>query len=211
MAIVSIIRDNSELDIYLFSSWPYAGYLFLVLLLSALGWPLLAYCWLQFFKSDVTGFVVLLIFLGTGSFLDVFLSFIQIFAHITNEGLVFESFGSVLLYIIRLVLCIVCPNVTLKRILFNFRLRSSRYCISTLNRILKSNYDLNASFLSFNEPGISIFIGILLFQLIFYVLLLTAIETHALNKAFFKNLFSDLFKSKRIMSSTKKIVIFFLL
>ncbi len=206
IAIISQVRDDIELDIYLLSSWPYLLYLFLILFLSALSWPLLSYCWLHFFESDVTAFVVLLIVLGIGAFCDVFLSFVQIFAHITNEGLVFESFGSLIFYILRMIIAIICPNVTIKRILFDFRLRSSHYCMNTLNRIMKTNYDIDASFLSLNEPGIGIFFTFLVFQLVFSVVFLIAIETDSLSKNLIKDLFSCFRKSSRV-SSTKNLMV----
>lgn len=201
LAVISKIRDDPELDIYLLSSSPTVGYLYLVLFISALNWPLLSYWWLHFFKSDVTGFVVLLIFLGTGAFIDLVLSFIQIFIHITDEGLVFEAGSSIILYFLRLVVCVLCPNVAIKRILFDFRLKSSQYCISTLNRLLKVEYQANESFLSFAEPGIGLLISILLFQLGFSILFLIAIETNSLNLDFFKSLYTKVFKRPRVHAS----------
>jgi hypothetical protein len=200
LKIVSAIREDPELDIFLLTSTPTFGYLCLILILSALSWPLLCYCWLHFFKSDVIAFIVLLIYLGIGAFLDVLLSFIQIFMHITDDSLEFESFGSLSLYTMRLTLAIICPNVTLKRILFNFRLKSSGYCTETLSRILKVKYDENVSYLSFSEPGISMFITILLFQFVFCAVLLTAIETESISRDLFKNLWIRFLNHRRVGS-----------
>ena len=202
LAVMSSVRNNNpKLDIYLLTSSSTIAYLFLVLFLSALNWPVLCYCWLHFFKSDITGFVVLLISLGIGAFIDIFLSFVQIFMHITDDGLLFESSSSLFIYVLRLIVCIICPNVTLKRILFDFRLKPSLYCISTLNRILKINFAEDASFLSFAEPGISSFIVILLFQFAFSVTLLTALETNSFSKDHLKNFYVRVFKNQSVNAS----------
>ena len=143
IAIVSAIRNNKSTDIYLISNAPISGYLFLMLFLSSLNWSTMAYCWLHFFKSDVTAFVVLFILFGVAAFLDVAFSFIHLFIHITNEDLNSASPSSIFMYVIRLVLCVFFPNVTIKREIFNFKLRSNRYCIDSLNKLFKCKLFLN--------------------------------------------------------------------
>jgi hypothetical protein len=136
--------------------------------------------------------------LGIGAFIDVLLSFIQIFMHITDESLAFESFSSLSLYTMRLALSTLCPNVTLKRVLFNFRLKSSNYCTNTLSRILKVKYDENVSYLSFSEPGISMFIIILLLQFTFSVIFLIAIESNSINIQFLKKMWIRCLNNKKV-------------
>lgn len=136
--IVNRIKNDPETDIYLLSSYPTLPYLILVVLISSLSWPLYTYCWVHFFKSDVTAFAILLILLGVAGFADVLFSFVHIFIHVTEPNLDFDAAGSLIVYALRIVFTILFPNVTIKRELFNFRLRSNRYCISSLNRVIKS-------------------------------------------------------------------------
>lgn len=136
--IVNQIKDDPETDIYLISSLPTLPHLILAVFMSSLCWPLYTYCWVYFFKSDVTAFAILLILLGVAGFADVLFSFVHIFIHVTEPNLDFDSAGSLIVYALRIVFTVLFPNVTIKRELFNFRLRSNRYCISSLNRVIKS-------------------------------------------------------------------------
>lgn len=136
--IVSNIKNDPETDIYLISSYPTLPNLIFVVFLSSLSWPIYTYCWVNFFKSDVTAFAILLILLGVAGFADVLFSFVHIFIHVTEPDLDFDSPGSLMVYAVRILLTILFPNVTIKRELFNFRVRSNRYCISSLNRVIKS-------------------------------------------------------------------------
>lgn len=138
-SLINYIRNNPEVDIYIMSSRPTIGYWFLTLIMSSFNWTFLSYFWLSFFKSDVTAFVILLLVLGVASFTDVVFSFFQLFNNITNPNLNFGSPSTLILYSMRMILAVLFPNVTIKRQLFNFRLRSNRYCIDSLNRVLKSN------------------------------------------------------------------------
>lgn len=136
--LANYIRNNPEVDIFIMSSRPTVGYWFLILIISSFNWTFLSYFWLSFFKSDVTAFVILLLLLGVASFTDVVFSFFQLFNNITNPDLNFDSASTLLLYISRMIIAVLFPNVTIKRQLFNFRLRSNHYCIDSLNRVLKS-------------------------------------------------------------------------
>ncbi|CAF0854082.1 unnamed protein product [Brachionus calyciflorus] len=191
--LISSIRNNPEVDIYIMSSRPTVGYWFLVLVFSSLNWTFLAYFWLNFFKSDVTAFVILLLLLGVASFTDVVLSFFQLFQNVTNPDLDFDSPSTLIMFIMRMVLAVLFPNVTIKRELFNFRLRTNRYCIDSLNRILKSNFRYDTDYMDINEPGNGIFLLISIFQFVFVILLIVGTETNAFNKEYLKNFFMNLF------------------
>jgi hypothetical protein len=138
--IVNAIKNDPETDIYLISSFPTFPYLVLVLMISSLCWPLYTYCWVNFFKSDVTAFAILLILLGVSCFADVLFSFVHLFIHVTEPDLDFASAGSLMVYALRILFTILFPTVTIKRELFNFRIRANRYCISSLNRVIKSMF-----------------------------------------------------------------------
>ncbi|RNA03981.1 ATP-binding cassette sub-family A member 3-like [Brachionus plicatilis] len=193
-SLTSHIRNNPEVDIYIMSSRPTVGYWFLVLIMSSFSWTFLAYFWLSFFKSDVTAFVILLLLLGVVSFTDVVFSFFQLFNNITNPDLNFDSPSTLFLYIMRMVLAVLFPNVTIKRQLFNFRLRSNRYCIDSLNRVLKTNFRYDTDYMDINEPGNGLFLLISSFQLVFIILLFVATETNAFNRDYLRNSLMNLFK-----------------
>nr|UOU03314.1 ATP-binding cassette subfamily A3-like 1 [Brachionus rubens] len=194
--LISSIRNNPDVDIYIMSSRPTVGYWFLVLIFSSFCWTFLAYFWLSFFKSDVTAFVILLLLLGVASFIDVVLSFFQLFNNLTNPDLSFDSPSTVIMFTMRMILAVVFPNVTIKRELFNFRLKSNRYCIDSLNRVLKSNFKYDTLYMDINEPGNGLFLLISVFQLIFMLLLLVGTETNAFNKDYLKNFIMNLFNAQ---------------
>lgn len=136
--VVNSFKNDPETDIYLIASYPIFPNLVLVLFISMFSWPLYTYVWLNFFRSDVTSFAILLILLGIASFADVLFSFIQIFIFVTEPELEFDSASSLFMYSLRILLTILFPNVTIKRELFNFRVRSNKYCLDSLNSVIKS-------------------------------------------------------------------------
>lgn len=141
IALVGAMRStDSTSDVSITSEWPTIGYLMLIFFLSSFSWPLYGYCWSYFFKTDVTAFVVLLLLLCVATFLDVIFSFIQIFTHISDKTLQADSPLPSIMYTLRIFLSIFFPNVTLKRQMFDLRLRSNNYCIDILNNVIKSNY-----------------------------------------------------------------------
>jgi hypothetical protein len=121
--------------------------------------------------------------------------------HITDDSLQFESFSSSSLYAIRLILAVMCPNVALKRVLFNFRMKSSKYCTNTLSKILKIKYDQEVSYWSFSEPGISMFISILVSQILFSLIFLVIIETQTVSKRLIQNTWVNWFNKNKAISA----------
>ena len=144
IVVVSTIKNEKNSDVALLSTYPTIGYVALIMIISSLNWPLYGYCWANYFKSDVNAFVILIVLLFMASFFDVVFSFIQIFnnfAHLNDTTNTKESPVSILMYTLRIILSILFPNVTIKRQLFNFRLRTNDYCIYTLNRVIKGKQD----------------------------------------------------------------------
>ncbi len=137
LAIVNQIRDNNKTDVHLITSWPNLAYFVFILLFSSLVWPLYAYCFLSFFKSDIASFVILLVMLGLTPLVDIILSFIQIFTHITDPDVAVDSPVIVLMFSLRIVLCVLFPNITIRRQLYNLRIRSNEFCVDSLNKVLK--------------------------------------------------------------------------
>jgi hypothetical protein len=60
--------------------------------------------------------------------------------------------------LLRYFFAIFFPNVTVKRGLYNIKIRTNDYCISSLNSILNTGYSKNQGYLSFKEPGIGMLI-----------------------------------------------------
>lgn len=144
IVVVAEVRTESNSDIAVIAAYPTIGYVALIMIVSSLNWPIYGYCWANFFKSDVNAFVILFVLLLMASFFDVVFSFIQLFnsfANINDQSFTFESPVSLFMFTLRMVLTILFPNVTIKRQLFNFRLRTNQYCIYTLNRVIKGNFN----------------------------------------------------------------------
>jgi hypothetical protein len=137
MYVIGLVRYESGYEVNLIASMPTIGFTFLLMFASSFSWTLLAYCWSHFFKNDVAAFVVLFMLLTFFSLIDVMLSFVQLFMNLSNPLLEFTSASSLFLYSLRIVLSLLMPNLTIKRALFNFRLKSNDYCIESLNHILK--------------------------------------------------------------------------
>jgi hypothetical protein len=189
--IMNSVRNDDSTDTYLISSSPTLGYFYFCLFISCLNWPLYAYCWSLVFKTDISTFVVLLVLLGMASLVDVLFFFIQIFIHINDASLTFGSSGSLLMYSLRIIFCFLFPNITIKRELFNFRIRNNNYCLDTLNRVLKSNLKYNSNYLDVNEPGVGFFILISVSQFVLCFFILVGIETQSLNKESIMNIFNN--------------------
>lgn len=209
ISLVGSVRSNSGImsDVSILASWPEIGYVLLVLFLSSLTWPIYTYCWSFFFKSDITGFVVLFFVLCASAFADVLLSFVQLFTYITNQSLEAGAPLPTLMYILRILLSILFPNVTIKRQLFNLRLRSNNYCIDILNEQIKTNYNYNTPYANFLEPGIGIFLIILFFQFIASGLVFIALEMNMLNWEFIKRVIRQLLiNNEKKLSSVYQVV-----
>jgi len=98
-------------------------------------------------------------------------SFVYLFVRLDNMGK--ATFGSELMNTVRYALAIFFPNVTLKRALYNLKIRDNDYCINSLNGILNTSYRKNRAYLSFDEPGVGL------------LLLLTALQFVVLNGLLF--------------------------
>jgi hypothetical protein len=131
--------------------------------------------------------------LGLICIIDVLFFFIQIFIHINDDRLTFGSAGSLFMYSLRIILCFLFPNITIKREMFNFRIRENPYCIDTLNRVLKANLKSNSHFLDIAEPGNGFFLLISVSQLIMCFAILVGVETQSLSRESIINIFNEIF------------------
>ena len=119
------------------------GYLFLFLAISCLSWAALSSFWSFLFKSDIVGFVVLLIVLSVAAFLDMVSVILKLFGSIgPNETKVLGQVADIL----RIVFTILFPNVAAKRAIYNLKIRNNEVCIITLNEGLNGKEFEHSSF-----------------------------------------------------------------
>lgn len=78
--------------------------------------------------------------------------------------------------VLRYFLVILFPNVTIKRGLYNLKIRTNDYCINSLNSILNAGYSKSQGYLSFKEPGIGMLILFTFIQFALFNLVLFSYE-----------------------------------
>nr|UOU03315.1 ATP-binding cassette subfamily A3-like 2 [Brachionus rubens] len=179
LKIVDSIKNDKTSEINAIAGNETLGYFFLLLLISCLSWSLYAYVWSFFFKSEIIGFVVLVIVLGFASFLDIIWTFVELL--IINGGKT-RNIGADFMYALKIIFALVFPNVTVKRGLYNLKIRSNSYCVDAVNQVLAMNISYNQTHASFIEPGIGmelLFSGI---QFVVMTLVLIVLETKLYSK-----------------------------
>jgi hypothetical protein len=134
--IVDTIKKDTTSETYPIASGNSLGYLWLVLFFSCFSWMTLAYIWSFLFKSEIIGFVVLALVLGVGAFLDMFWAFLALYISLDTAS--DNKAAITLLDIIRWLFMFLFPNVTIKKALFNLKIRENSFCIDSLNTLLKS-------------------------------------------------------------------------
>jgi hypothetical protein len=104
------------------------GQLFFLIVLSSFSWCMWAYVWSFLFKSDIVGFIVLLIMLVFLAFMEGIMSFVQL---LLNGGS-----GSRFVSILRGILALIFPNITIKRGIYDLKIQSNSFCVSVVNQYL---------------------------------------------------------------------------
>ena len=126
LLIMNAIKNDTTNEIYSIAGDSGSmALLFFLLIVSSFSWISLAYVWSFFFKSDIVGFISLLILLSFISFLDVLFIFAQLIL------------DSKFLAALRVLLALFVPNVTVKQAMFNLKIRSNTFCIDAVNFALK--------------------------------------------------------------------------
>nr|QUF59430.1 ATP-binding cassette transporter Abca3-like2 [Brachionus angularis] len=151
LKIVDVAKNDTSSETNAIAGNETLGYFYLLLFLSSFSWCTIAFIWSFFFKSEIIGFVVLVIVLGFASFLDIIWTFIEL---LIQNGSNVKQPGSKLMNVIRIIFALVFPNVTIKRGLYNLKIRTNSYCIDSVNSVLGDNFTYNEPWYSFNEPGI---------------------------------------------------------
>jgi hypothetical protein len=108
------------------------GQLFFLMVLSSFSWCMWAYVWSFLFKSDIVGFIVLLIGLVLIAFMEGIMSFMQLLLNGGN--------GSRFVSGLRGLLALFFPNVTVKRGMYNLKIQSNSFCISVVNTYLGGKF-----------------------------------------------------------------------
>jgi hypothetical protein len=118
------------------------GYIYILFLFSGFAWCTWAYLWSFNFKSDAVAFVVLLILLGLVAFIDMILYFGEII--VINSSTPIQRNGLAnLLELIRYLMALVFPNVTIKRGFYNLKIRKNDYCITNVNTVMDRELIIN--------------------------------------------------------------------
>jgi hypothetical protein len=136
LKIVNAAKNDPSDEVYTIASDNTLGYLYLLMLISSFSWCTYAYIWSFFFKSEIVGFVVLAIFLGFMAFLDVIWIFVQL---LIQSGSTTSTPGSSLMRALRLIFALLFPNVTIKRGMYNLKIKNNDYCIQYVNQYLAGN------------------------------------------------------------------------
>lgn len=138
LKLVDYFKNDSTSELNAISMYPTVGYVALILFVSAFTWPILAHLWSFLFKSDVTSFVILAIVLGIIPFIDVVFAFVLLFINTGPDYADVRAPGSDALDVLRMIITIIFPNLTVKKAIYNLKIRNSTYCINSINTILKS-------------------------------------------------------------------------
>lgn len=133
LKIVDAAKNDTSSETYAIAGNDNLGYFYLLLLLSCFSWCTIAYIWSFFFKSEIIGFVVLVIVLGFAVFLDIIWTFIEL---LLLNGSTTKTTGSNVIYAIRIIFALVFPSVTIKRGLYAMKIRTNNYCIDAANTVL---------------------------------------------------------------------------
>ena len=135
--IMDAIRNDASIETYALASDAGAmGSLFFLLIVSSFSWCTFAYMWSFRFSSDIICFIVLFIILALAGFMDMVFTFLQLLIQSADTST--YSPGNGFVSALRYIFALVFPNVTIKRAMFDLKIRSNSYCITTLNSILLS-------------------------------------------------------------------------
>ena len=90
-------------------------------------------------RSDIVGFIVLFISLSVLAFLDTMIVLFQILLQ-RNDTPGTKNQGASIFIGLRYLMAFFFPNVTVKRALYDLKIRDNSYCITKINSYLNSKY-----------------------------------------------------------------------
>ena len=135
------------------------GYFFILLFFSSFTWLTYAYVMSHFYKSEIIGFIVLLIILALSAFVDMIWASLQLFIGLNIDDGNLKNSLNILMEFVRWLFAILFPNVTMRRGLFNLKVRRDAFCIDSVNtyfngkRLLDSNCSSLIIFIYFFKPN----------------------------------------------------------
>jgi hypothetical protein len=137
LKIVALARSGEDTsDTYIIGhKGSTLAYLFLFMILVSFSWTILAYVCSFFFKSDIIGFVVVLLVLGFACFFDMLVGYLK-FLDVGLSGGKVGALGRAS-DVIRYIFAFLFPNVAVKRAMFNLKLQNTPICIPLLNEALQ--------------------------------------------------------------------------
>ena len=135
LKIIDVIINNPASETYAIATSENLGCYFFLLLFSSISWLAYAYVVSHFFKSEIVGFIVLLLVQAIAVFLDTIwclLLFIFFDDSVESNKTLQTVFKT-----LRWVFTFVFPSVTVKRGLFDLRIHSQTVCIDVNNQLFK--------------------------------------------------------------------------
>lgn len=135
--LVDMAKNDTTSETYAVSKNDNIGYVALIIFTSSLCWPVLAHIWSFFIKSNTKSFVVLFILLGVFSFGDVLLEFLLIVINAYKNDKSVKLSSSDVIYVVRIALMCIFPNINVKRGLYSLKARNNVYCTNTVNDLIE--------------------------------------------------------------------------
>ncbi|CAF0922953.1 unnamed protein product [Adineta ricciae] len=165
---------DSEVHIYAKSSQTL--YFFVIFLMYSLASLPMIYVYSFSPKSELIGFINFFVINVVACLLDMVLTFMAVFSQSQSSSSGRLTRLASLMNSIRWLITALFPTVSLKRALFDIRLKSNQECISAINSIMLTGYSYTEQWTSLREPGLGILILIFCIQMIFWWIILTFIE-----------------------------------
>ena len=160
--------ENAEVRIY--HSTENTGYFFLMCMMYCLASIPFIYTYSLIPMAGSVGLILFVIVNVLVCFLDMVLGFIVVFFQEQSSSI------STVMTNIRLVMSILFPTVNFKHALFSIHLRSSETCVSAVNSVMGTSYTSTEPWMSMKQPGLGVPFVIFLGLMIFYWLVIIAIE-----------------------------------
>ena len=136
--LIDAIRNEPLSETYPLANDGNLGYFFFFLFFSSFGWLTYAYVMSHFYKSEIIGFIVLLIILGLSAFIDMVFASLQLFITLNIDSETLKKSLNILMELVRWLFAILFPNVTIKRALFDLKVRRDDVCVAAVNTYFKS-------------------------------------------------------------------------
>ncbi len=138
LKVINSIKNDPSNELYAIAGdSSNLGYFFLLLFFSSFSWCTYAYIWSFFFKSDIVSFILLFLVLAVVTFFYDVLTFVQVlFVDYSSR----VTFVSASMSLVRLLLVLIFPNLTIMRGMYDLKIRNNKFCIAAVNKALAGLY-----------------------------------------------------------------------